>query len=135
MGLAMEDHESGLRQAAMQLGTSLEDLVRVRQSVRELLADYPADTVADAVLVADALASNAFLHGSAPAAVRIQVSGDDNWLRVEAADAAQFELPVVREWSGSHGLGMRAVSMLASSWGVERHARRKTVWAEMELVP
>lgn len=131
----VEDVQPDVEQAVcLAVGDSPSDLAVVRQRVRELLTGHPADLVADAVLVADALAGNSRDHGDAPRVVRLMLLGGGASLRIEAEDGSVFALPVVRGWSGSNGLGMVVVSQVAASWGVDREAGRKTVWAELALV-
>lgn len=123
----------GERTLSIAIGESRTDLVAVRQRVRDLLTSYPDVMVIDAVYVTDALATNAYDHGQAPIMLRLRLLPARRCLRIEADDTAVFSLPVVRGWSGTHGLGLLLVAHLATSWGVERNPGRKTVWAEVDL--
>jgi hypothetical protein len=108
-------------------------LSAARRKVRTLLADQSDILVEDAVQVADELVSNAYRHGQPPRVVRFVLDRDRCWLRIEVDDTAP-EQPVLRAPDRTGGLGMLLVHRLASSWGVHRHERHKTVWAQLELV-
>jgi hypothetical protein len=47
-------------------------------------------------------------------------------------DTSQLK-PVSRNPNHTGGLGIVLVHRLATAWGVQRHARHKTVWAELDL--
>jgi hypothetical protein len=81
------------------------ELADVRRQVRRLLTGYPEPIVADAVLVADALAGNAYDHGEPPKTVRLKPVSGGAGLRIEADDGSPFSLPVVRGWSGTTDWG------------------------------
>jgi hypothetical protein len=110
-------------------------VVAVRDQVRTLLVGYPQPVVADAVLVADALASNAYDHGDPPRAVRLTLRNGGACPRIEVDDGSPSSLPVRRGWTGSNGLGMLVITRVPSSWGIDQHSESKTVWAECDLLP
>jgi hypothetical protein len=133
-GVGEGDRRPGGRlTVSIRLGTSLAALVRVRRRTRELLRGYSRHIVVDAVQLADALASNAFVHGAPPQIVRLKLTAGGDCLRIEADDAARWSPPLMRGWSGSKGLGMLIVSRVAAAWGVQQHRGYKTVWADLAL--
>lgn len=102
----------------------------VRDLVRDLLADRAGVAVDDAVLVVDELVSNALRHGEPPRRCRLVRVG--RRLRVEVDDAG-LGWPRIRTADASGGRGLVIVQALAAGWGVIRHPRHKTVWAEVLL--
>jgi anti-sigma regulatory factor (Ser/Thr protein kinase) len=104
----------------------------VRQLVRDLLYGQAGLAVEDAVLVVDELASNARQHGRAPRICRLALTNQDRRLRVEVEDTAPQQ-PRIRTPDHTGGRGLRLVDRLATAWGVYRHDRSKTVWAELAL--
>jgi anti-sigma regulatory factor (Ser/Thr protein kinase) len=104
----------------------------IRQGVRDLLAHYRGLTVDDAVLVADELVSNAHRHGDAPRTCRLRLTHQGRYLRIEVDDASPHQ-PQRRTPNGSGGRGLVLIDRLSSTWGVQNHAGRKTVWAELVL--
>jgi hypothetical protein len=107
-------------------------LAHVRQRVRAMLSGRYGVLVEDAVQVVDELASNARQHGHPPRACRLLLTNGGRCLRVEVDDTAP-ELPRLRPPDEYGGRGLLLVDGLSSNWGVLRHARYKTVWAELEL--
>ncbi len=78
--------------------------------------------------------TNAVLHAGSPARVRLEVAGDR--APVEVCDSSSA-LPRRRDPDDdvSAGRGLALVAVLATTWGVERHAGGKCVWAELGGVP
>jgi two-component sensor histidine kinase len=103
-----------------------------RQQIRSMLAGRADLLVADAVQVTDELVSNAVRHGEPPRRLRVILSHGGRRLRMEVEDASPLE-PMPRMPDRTGGLGIVLVHRLATAWGVQRHDRRKTVWAEMDL--
>jgi hypothetical protein len=101
-----------------------------RKLVRQLLHGQTKIVVEDAVLVADELATNAHRHGSAPRTGRLYLVNGGHGLLIEVDDSGQAQ-PRMAESAGRRGLPL--VDRLASRWGVRRHPRHKTVWAELPL--
>jgi two-component sensor histidine kinase len=106
---------------------------KVRNLVRGLLSGRSGVLVDDAVQVVDELVSNASRHGHAPRRCRIELLDDGRRLRIEVDDAAPG-LPRPRPPDDTGGRGLILVDEMATAWGVQRHARYKTVWAEVDLV-
>jgi hypothetical protein len=104
----------------------------IRDLVRGVLTGRTGITVEDAVLVAEELVSNAHRHGDAPRVCRLTLLGQGRRLRIEVDDASPTQ-PRMRTPDNTGGRGLVLVNMLASAWGVQRHAHHKTVWAELAL--
>ncbi|WP_175408789.1 ATP-binding protein [Streptomyces sp. TRM64462] len=93
-------------------------------------------------LVAE-LAANAVLHGRVPGRdflLELHITDRDRALRIEATDTRGERLPPAPAQSpppdSEHGRGLVLVEALADRWGVaEGPVPRKTVWAEIDLVP
>lgn len=106
---------------------------KLRRLVREILAGHSGAVVDDAVLVADELASNACQHGLASRTSRLTLVNRGRALLIEVDDAGSGQ-PQIRRPDRTGGRGLVLVDRLASRWGVRRHPRHKTVWAEMTLM-
>lgn len=100
-----------------------------RAFVRGRWSGVPAHTLDDVTLCVSELVTNALDHADPPYELRIDRK--DDRLRVEVTDAGAGE-PTLRPISPSsaRGRGMFIVSRIAATWGVERCARGKLVWAE-----
>ncbi|SDM42014.1 ATP-binding protein [Allokutzneria albata] len=103
----------------------------VRERVRGLLAGGTGVPVEDAVQVVDELVSNSHRHGEGPRRCRVSMVARDR-LRVEVDDSSPA-LPRIRTPDNRGGRGLLLVDRIASAWGVTRHERSKTVWAEVDL--
>ncbi|QFZ24421.1 hypothetical protein EKG83_22400 [Saccharothrix syringae] len=107
-------------------------LVRVRRWAGEVLSDLAGDELDGCLLVVTELVSNAYDHGQAPRTVRLHRTPRSCFVRVEVDDAAFGEVVVGRSRLGAQrGRGMVLVVNLSTAWGVDRHERGKTVWAEV----
>lgn len=104
----------------------------IRQRVRQLVGGRTGVLVDDAVQVTDELVSNAYRHGKPPRTVRLTLLHGGRRLRIEVDDTGPAQ-PVIRNRDGTGGLGLVLVERLAASWGVQRYADHKTVWAEVDL--
>ncbi|ROQ66799.1 histidine kinase-like protein [Streptomyces sp. 840.1] len=86
------------------------------------------------------LAANATVHGRVPGRdfqLRLTVGADER-LRIEVTDTRGDRLPVaaVPDRLAESGRGLLIVEALADRWGViPGPVPRKTVWAELDLVP
>ncbi|MEV6277860.1 ATP-binding protein [Nocardia sp. NPDC051832] len=105
---------------------------QIRDAVRTLLAPDTGVLVEDAVLVVDEMVANAVEHGSAPWRCRLALHAAPPRLRVEVDDSGAGE-PHLRTPDLHGGRGLIVIDRLASSWGVLRYGRFKTVWAELPL--
>ncbi|MEV6395604.1 ATP-binding protein [Streptomyces sp. NPDC051907] len=88
----------------------------------------------DAVLCLSELATNAIRHSTAPGGFLVEVSLDDELLRVEVHDTTD-STPRVRTPSteDTDGRGLLIVTSLADGWGVKPHdSCGKTVWTEFK---
>lgn len=106
---------------------------RARRWITEQVPDLDRTALSDLLVIADALLTNAFEHAGAPRRLRLSRRADGHVLRVEVEDASPQLLPVLGK-SGARGLrhhGLLLVNRLSSCWGVEPHARYKTVWGEV----
>lgn len=102
----------------------------MRGLVQELLAGCHGELpTADAVQIADELASNALRHGSAPRTCTITLSAGPR-LRIEVADASPID-PRVRPADETGGLGLVLVDQMSAAWGVIHRGNHKIVWAEL----
>ena len=105
------------------------------KAARRLVADalrrwgHPDTLLADAQLVLSELASNAVLHASSGFSVAVRST--DGGVRLSVRDSSPAA-PAVRDApSEASGRGLRIVSTVASSWGVEPAPDGKVVWAEL----
>lgn len=118
---------------AFELGDSVPPMRRARRWITENAPDLDRAKLLDLLLVADALLTNAFEHARAPRRLRLSRPSGGRVVRVEVEDASPQLLPVLGRLCGG-GLrnhGLLIVNRLASRWGVEPHARYKTVWGEV----
>lgn len=105
------------------------------------LGDWGLPTEAAAQIVAE-LAANAAAHGRVPGRdFRLSLTVSDGLrprLRIELTDTRGDRLPVpdTPDSYAENGRGLLIVEALADRWGVvEGPVPRKTVWAELDLVP
>ncbi|MEU6485023.1 ATP-binding protein [Streptomyces sp. NPDC046887] len=120
-------------------GARLARLLTVAQLAYQGL---PSETAAQVVAE---LASNAMVHGRVPGRdFRLELAVDDGGkrLRVAVSDTRNDRLPpdpgtpVVPPEDSESGRGLLIVEALADRWGVTvGPVPRKTVWAELDLVP
>ncbi|MFI6895209.1 ATP-binding protein [Streptomyces sp. NPDC050256] len=86
------------------------------------------------------LATNATVHGRVSGRdfqLRLSVHADDR-LRIEVTDTRDDHLPMVAapDHLAESGRGLLIVEALATRWGITPGpVPRKTVWAELDLVP
>ncbi|MCB1248245.1 MAG: ATP-binding protein [Acidimicrobiales bacterium] len=111
--------------------TGMRGATDARVFVRELLESWHCDgLVQDAELVASELVTNAVLHAGGPVEVALVLAPDS--LRIEVRDMSRATpelLDASRHRRGGHGL--RILTHVASSWGVQPTADGKVVWAEL----
>ncbi|MCU7821264.1 ATP-binding protein [Kitasatospora sp. DSM 101779] len=92
------------------------------------------DRRADMLLVVSELLSNALLHGRSP--IELTLVRDGPCARIEVFDTGPGS-PAPREpreaVNAPGGRGLHIVDRLTTDWGVVRHPRGKTVWADVSL--
>lgn len=103
------------------------------------LGDWGLPTEAAAHIVAE-LAANAATHGRVQGRdFRLSLTVSDTArLRIELTDTQSDRLPIPDRPDpyAESGRGLLIVAALADRWGVEEGpVPRKTVWAELDLVP
>lgn len=89
----------------------------------------------NAELLVSELASNAVIHGPAPAndALRLRLALRDECLHVDVTDSgAGFTAPENPKPSAKGGYGLYLLDCAASRWGVARGGRCR-VWFELDL--
>ncbi len=110
-------------------------VAEARRLVRSLLASSrEAGRAANAALadtaavVVSELVTNALLHAGTPIVLAGRIE-EDRRLRLEVEDGGRH-LPVPRHYASTAGTGrgLRLIEELSEAWGVEQHARGKTVW-------
>lgn len=115
------------------IGTPLAPLGALRGWLRTLLTAETDDFVIDVELVATELVTNAYEHTDRPLAIRISWPAGEKILRVEVDDGDPGMVPTsgASTRGGFRGRGLLMIEGISRSWGVERHARHKTVWADI----
>jgi anti-sigma regulatory factor (Ser/Thr protein kinase) len=91
----------------------------------------PAVALVDAV--ATELVTNAVVHATGP--VGLELSLDDDTLRLAVSDEAVDEIPRLRPTprGAENGYGLHIVDSLSLDWGHTRNHHHKTVWATIDL--
>jgi anti-sigma regulatory factor (Ser/Thr protein kinase) len=110
---------------------------RARLFVKEALDEHDLEHLADEVLlVVSELATNAAVHARTP--FTVSAAGNTSMLFVRVRDRSPIT-PVIHDGEPTGGRAMAApavggrglllVDSVSSSWGVDRGAAGKTVWA------
>jgi anti-sigma regulatory factor (Ser/Thr protein kinase) len=103
----------------------------VRRAVTAHLAGVDDDVIADVLLCASELVTNAILHGVPP--VRVRVERRPDRIRVTVEDHGPLP-PRVDPEPGAHGgMGLQVVGGLTSGWGSATLAHGKAVWADVPV--
>ncbi|WP_205697892.1 SpoIIE family protein phosphatase [Conexibacter sp. SYSU D00693] len=90
------------------------------------------DVVADAVLVASELVTNAVLHGAAPIELRVRRSSSH--VMLEVRDGATVPPQKMRpDADEEHGRGLQLVASLSDRWGTRPLDGGKAVWCTLAL--
>ncbi|NUS58140.1 MAG: ATP-binding protein [Streptomycetaceae bacterium] len=123
----------------LRLAGTPKPVARARAFAAQALADWSwpgdaADADHDVVLLAAELVANAAMHADGPRELAVEYTGTR--MRIEVADGSPV-LPAPRRphrpgVPGGHGLFI--VQRSSDRWGASRHARGKTVWAEIDVV-
>jgi two-component sensor histidine kinase len=117
------------------LPNGMPPLGAVRALVAELAADLPSETGEDLLLVVTELVANAYEHGAAPRALRLERRDETGHVVIEVDDAASTAPVVGRSRLGvNRGRGLTIVSGVAERWGVRVLNAGKTVWARLRVV-
>lgn len=115
------------------LTDSIEELARVRAWTRSVLAEQENDTcTTDALLVVDALVTDALMCWSAPHEIRLKIVNAGTRLLIEVNSS--YQPPPVRSnllWSGA--TSRLLLEQLTVDWGVRRQDGAKTTWATVKL--
>ncbi|MET9426799.1 ATP-binding protein [Streptomyces sp. NPDC003036] len=110
-------------------------LARLLATERLHAWDLPYGVAETAAQVVAELAANAVTHGKVPGRdflLELRTTDGDKALRIEVTDTRGDRLPCRSET----GYGLVLVEAFAGRWGVtEGPVPRKTVWAEIGLVP
>ncbi len=105
-----------------------------RRAATTAISDWGVQPVVseDACLVVTELVTNALVHGRSEAHLRLL--HDEKCLRVEVADE-NTRLPMMAppDPRSLSGRGLLMIASLVKTWGVERTASGKYVWAELEM--
>lgn len=117
--------------ASMSLPADLEGVRDARRFAVRTLASWGVEEVIDeASVVVTELASNSVLHANSGYELRLTLGA--HAVRVEVTDHGPgTPEPQVFSEGGESGRGLLMVAALSVSWGVERGAGGKTVWAEL----
>lgn len=106
-----------------------------RRFVRRTLEGWAADEHDHAAaLIVTELATNSLLHARGGFAV--EVSHSEQGIRIGVSDASRRS-PMAKSHSpeSTTGRGLQLVTAYAESWGVDRRADGKTVWAVLRTGP
>jgi anti-sigma regulatory factor (Ser/Thr protein kinase) len=90
----------------------------------------------DAELLVSELVTNAYQHAPGPESFELEISADDERVRLSLADGSSTR-PVLAEPhpSAARGRGIRIVATIATRWGADNYLAGKRVWAELALDP
>jgi anti-sigma regulatory factor (Ser/Thr protein kinase) len=123
------------RAASFDLPPRAPSIQAARHLVLELLRvwDAPQDR-SDAALLVTELVANVVDHVGGDAALTLEVTASEDWLRIGVLDGSAV-LPVVQELSleRPRGRGLLMVQAIAERWGSEEHQGGKRVWFELGL--
>jgi anti-sigma regulatory factor (Ser/Thr protein kinase) len=109
-----------------------ESVRTARQYVQRrcLEAQFPPRLCAEAILLTGEVVSNVVCHARTEARVRVNIRSDRLEVEIsDAGDATAAVTPVQPTTQG--GRGLRIVEAIATSWGVRRCPRGKTVWFQL----
>jgi anti-sigma regulatory factor (Ser/Thr protein kinase) len=112
-------------------------LAAARSWLRGLLWRLTAGTRQDVELVATELLTNAYEHATGPFGLRLLCPRGQPLVRLEVDDACPHLLPRSRGVAPNHrrGRGLLMVKAISSKWGLRLLADRKTIWAEIPIIP
>lgn len=105
-----------------------------RKTLMRQLQAWGLDHLADDLqLISSELVTNAMRYSKGPIKVRLKIRGSR--VRVEVTDSNPDEVPEALDAGEtlSHGRGLPLIDAIAASWGVVKHSKSKTVWAELKV--
>ncbi|GAA3849687.1 hypothetical protein [Amycolatopsis tucumanensis] len=106
------------------------DIRTLRESAATFLDGCTVETVTDALLVIDALASAAYEQSCLPATIRLVREGTESgWLRISLS-APGIELPSA---DSGFGTGLHVLTTCAAMWGRSGDGDRTALWAHLPL--
>ncbi len=132
--LPPETHGAHTQTCSCTFSGRADQVPRVRVFLARVVDGCPA--AADAVLMADELATNAVLHSRSGRdggmfTVHVEVC-ERAWLRVSVQDEGGLAPPLLRAsshpGSADGGRGLRIVSALSDTWGVTGDVTGRAVW-------
>ncbi|NKQ52089.1 ATP-binding protein [Amycolatopsis sp. K13G38] len=127
-------HGGPRRAQRLRLAPTNRAATEARTFVRRALGSCPVSDglIADVVLAASELVTNAVEHGDGGVVVELLV--DDARMRLRVADEATSP-PVLRGMDplSARGRGLALIHAIASAWGHEVTDGGKWVWAEFDL--
>lgn len=122
------------RRAVTTLPSDTSAVAAARSFASRTLVDFgrTEDLIDKAKLLVTELTTNAVLYAHSP--IRLTVGAVDDRVRVEVRDddPEPLDSPSCPPPEAENGRGLWMVSALAASWGVNRNARGKTVWFEVD---
>lgn len=112
----------------MELEPDRQNVSRARKFAVEHAASIGHEDTIDVVeLLVSELVTNAVLHAGTQ--VNLRLSYDDGVLRVEVRDTSAAQARQRHYGTGATtGRGLELIEALATDWGVDTDADRKTVW-------
>ncbi|WP_406160440.1 ATP-binding protein [Streptomyces sp. NBC_01005] len=133
------EHSAPVREFTVLLSPTRRGARLARLLTTAHLSDWGIACEPAAHIVAE-LAANAAVHGRVPGRdFRLGLTAHNvKLLRIEVTDTRDEQLPVVStlDLHAEGGRGLLIVEALADRWGVTHGpVPRKTVWAEIDLVP
>ncbi|WP_326765935.1 ATP-binding protein [Streptomyces sp. NBC_01591] len=133
------EHSAPARQFTVLLSPTRRGARLARLLTMAHLGDWGLPTESAAHIVAE-LAANAAVHGRVSGRdFRLGLTAHrDGLLRIEVTDTRGEQLPVAStpDQHAESGRGLLIVEALADRWGIDvGPVPRKTIWAELDLVP
>jgi anti-sigma regulatory factor (Ser/Thr protein kinase) len=103
---------------------------QARRFTVAVLSGFPDEVVSDAELIVTELVTNALLHADPP--VLLRVRRRDHLARIEVHDRGSRPPLRIRDaGEAMTGRGLALVAALSRTWGADRQASGKVVWAEL----
>jgi anti-sigma regulatory factor (Ser/Thr protein kinase) len=111
-----------------------ESVAGVRRFANKVLSGWAIDpdVIADVVLVASELVTNAILHSRSPIELRLSRTSDRLVVAVHDGTTA-VPRRLQPNLDAEHGRGLQLVSAIAEQWGVRPTEHGKSVWCEVDM--